>query len=47
MGKESGMDLVEEREDSTLILGKIKNLTEETALEDENETPQIKETRPE
>jgi hypothetical protein len=41
------MDLEEEREYSSLILGNIGNLAEETALEDENETPQIKETYPE
>jgi hypothetical protein len=29
------------------MLGKIKNQTEETSLEEENETPQIKETCPE
>jgi hypothetical protein len=33
------MDLAEEREDSTSIIGKIKSPTEETTLEDENETP--------
>jgi len=38
------MDLEEEREYSSLILGNIGNPAEETALEDENETPQIKET---
>jgi hypothetical protein len=38
------MDLEEEREDSTPILGNIRNPIEETAPEDENETPQIKET---
>jgi hypothetical protein len=31
-------DIEEEREDSTSILGKIGNLAEETALEEENET---------
>jgi hypothetical protein len=36
------MDLAEEREDSTLILGNIGSLEEETTLEDENETPHIK-----
>jgi hypothetical protein len=41
------MDLGEERRDSTPIPGNIRNLAEDTTLEDENETPQIKETRPE
>jgi hypothetical protein len=41
------MDIEEEREDSAPMLGKIKNLAEETAPEDENETPKIKETLPE
>jgi hypothetical protein len=36
------MDLEEEREDSSLMPGKIGNLVEEIALEDENETPRIK-----
>jgi hypothetical protein len=40
------MDLVEEREYSTLILEKIGSPTEDTSPEDENETPQIKETHP-
>jgi len=44
--KEVGMDIEEEREDSTSMSGKIRNPTEENALEDENKTPQIKETRP-
>jgi hypothetical protein len=44
--KEADMDIEEEIEDSTLILGMIKNLNEETTLEEENETPQIKETCP-
>jgi hypothetical protein len=33
------MDIIEEREDSTPILGKIWIQTEDTTLEDENETP--------
>jgi hypothetical protein len=40
------MDLREEREYSTLILEKIGSPTEDTSPEDENETPQIKETHP-
>jgi hypothetical protein len=38
------MDLEEEREDSSSILGNIRNLIEETTPEEENETPHIKET---
>jgi hypothetical protein len=37
-----GMDLVEEREDSTPIPGNIRSLIEEIAPEDENETPRSK-----
>jgi hypothetical protein len=40
--KEVSMDLEEEREDLSLMLGHIRNLAEETNPEDENETPQIK-----
>jgi hypothetical protein len=38
------MDLEEEREDSTPMLGNIGNPAEETTREEENKTPQIKET---
>jgi hypothetical protein len=37
------MNLEEEREDSTPMTGNIGKLAEETALVEENETPQIKE----
>jgi hypothetical protein len=40
------MDLAEEREDSSLILVKIESSTKKTSPEDENETPQVKETCP-
>ena len=40
------MDLEEEREDSTLMIGNIENQVEETDAEEENETPQIKENCP-
>jgi hypothetical protein len=36
------MDIVEEREDSSPIPGKIGNPAEETTLVDENEIPWIK-----
>jgi len=41
------MDLEEEREDSSPMTGNIRNLDEETKLEEENKTPQIKENCPE
>jgi hypothetical protein len=41
------MDIEQEREYSTPISGKIRNLTKETTPEDENETSHIKETHPE
>ena len=41
------MDLEEEREYSSLIPGNIGNLAKYTTLEEENDTPQIKETNPE
>jgi hypothetical protein len=40
------MDLVGDQEDSSPILGKIKNQAEKAAPEEENETLQIKETYP-
>jgi hypothetical protein len=40
------MDLEEEKEYSALMPGNIRNLVEETALEEERETPHIKETHP-
>ena len=46
MDKEVDMDLEEEREDSNSMTGEIGNTTEETILVEENETPQIKESRP-
>ena len=45
--KEVDMDIEEEIEDSTLMLGKIGNSIEETTPEDENKTHHIKETHPE
>jgi hypothetical protein len=36
------MNLEEEREDSSLMTGNIRNTAEETAPEEENEPPQIK-----
>jgi hypothetical protein len=44
--KEANMDLEEEREDSSPMPGNIGNPIEETTPEEENETPQIKETCP-
>jgi hypothetical protein len=41
------MDLEEEREYSASMTGNIRNSTEETALEEENETPQIKQNHSE
>ena len=40
------MHIEEEREYSTPMPGNIRNPDEDTAREDENKTPQIKETRP-
>jgi hypothetical protein len=44
---EAGLDLAEDREDSSPISGNIRNQAEKVAPEEENETPQIKETHPE
>jgi hypothetical protein len=44
---EVGLDLEKDQEDSTPISGKISNQVEKDAPEEENETPQIKETYPE
>jgi hypothetical protein len=41
------MNLEEKREDSTPIIGEIKNTVEGIILVEENETPQIKENFPE
>jgi len=41
---EVGMDIVGDQEDSTPILGNIGNQIEKVSLEDENDTPQMKET---
>jgi len=39
---EGGLYLVVDQDDSNLILGNIENYAENIALEEENETPQIK-----
>jgi hypothetical protein len=41
------MHLEEEREYSSMMIGNIKNLAEETTPKKENETPHIKENHPE
>jgi hypothetical protein len=43
---EAGMDLVGDQEDSSPISRNIGNHAEKVAQEEENETPQIKETFP-